>query len=71
MQYLNEQDLNAVKGLIHYLNENLQADTTGLTAEVSLIDSNGEAAGVIKESSGPGGYALHFPEFLEFPEVGA
>ncbi len=42
---LNENEINAVKGLMHYLNTQFDGD---LAADVSVIDSNGETLCRIK-----------------------
>lgn len=57
--YLDEQELNQVKGLMHYLNGNLTPGHGGLVANIVLTDSNGEAAGVVSYEGEPGpGYVL-------------
>lgn len=62
MIYLNEQELNQVKGLLHYLNENMLPNE-GVGVDVALTDSNGESLGTVRYiSDEPGaGYALEFP----------
>jgi hypothetical protein len=48
--WLTEQDLNAIKGLLYYLNHNMSS--ADLAADVSLIDSNGETVGRIEMQDG-------------------
>lgn len=57
MNYLTEQDLNAVKGLLHYLNSQMAADPS-LIPDITLIDSNGDKAGSISFSADVSGYVL-------------
>ena len=59
--YVSEQDLNQIKGLLHYLNQNLQP-IDGLGADVTLIDANGEPAAIITWEQEPGaGYVVRIP----------
>lgn len=61
MNYISETELNSVKGLLHYLNENLRP-TEGMDVEAKLTDSNGESLGTIAYEGEPGaGYVLRFP----------
>lgn len=63
MNYLNEQELNTVQGLLHYLNTNVAPNDGGLAIEATLTDSNGDNAGTIKWNAEPGAmYVLEFPE---------
>lgn len=57
MNYLTEQDLNAVKGLLHYLNDQMASDPS-LVPDITLIDSNGEKAGSITFNADEDGYVL-------------
>jgi hypothetical protein len=59
-QFVNEQELNSIKGLLHYLNNNFTPDGGQVSADVNVIDSNGESVGRIEWVQGIG-YALHFP----------
>lgn len=60
---VTERELNAIKGLLHYLNENVAPPTeAGLSVEVKLIDSNGDSLGVIDWSSSTEAYCLYFPK---------
>lgn len=61
-QYLTEAELNRIKGLVHYLNENLM-DATGTdagsaAADVALTDTNGEHLGDIKYNRDAKAYAF-------------
>jgi hypothetical protein len=59
--YISEVELNAVKGLLHYLNTNMQP-IDGIAVEGRIIDSNGESLGEIRYEQEPGaGYVLGFP----------
>jgi hypothetical protein len=61
--YISEPELNAVKGLMHYLNENLRPLDGFMGVDVRLTDSNGEALGTVYyKADEPGaGYVLEFP----------
>lgn len=58
--YLNEQELNAVKGLMHYLNTSMDPKDGGatLSPDVALFDSNGERCGNIAYNANEGAYVL-------------
>lgn len=61
--YLSEGDLNAVKGLMHYLNTNMMP-AVAVGIDVTMTDSNGESLGTIAWDSdfgGDGEYVLKFP----------
>lgn len=59
--YLSEQELSTIKGLLHYFNANIPQNE-GVGVEARLIDSNGEALGKIVWNAEPGaGYVLEFP----------
>lgn len=58
-QYISEAELNVVKGLLHYLNENV-APIEGVAFEGRLIDTNGESLGEVHWKPGAG-YVLAFP----------
>jgi hypothetical protein len=63
MQYISENELDVVKGLLHYLNQNVDPPTTGVAFEGRIIDSNGESLGDINYEGEPGaGYVLTFPK---------
>lgn len=42
---ITENELNVIKGLMHYLNANVLPPASVLDAEISLSDSNGEPLG--------------------------
>ena len=47
-QFMNENDLNRVKGLCHYLNESFGLPgEASMAVEVKLSDSNGEPLGAV------------------------
>jgi hypothetical protein len=46
-QFIAEAELNAIKGLMHYLNQPNAADDS-MTFEVRMIDANGDSLGSIK-----------------------
>lgn len=48
-QFLNINELNVIKGLLHYLNH---AGVGDLDAEVALGDSNGERVGTVRQQDG-------------------
>jgi hypothetical protein len=51
--YLSEGELNAIKGLMHYLNTNMTpTDTVGV--DVQFTDSNGESLGMVTWEPGVG-----------------
>ena len=56
--YITEWELNAVKGLLHYLNKNTPDE---LSVEVVLIDCNGEPIGKLTQEGSDGKYVLEFP----------
>jgi hypothetical protein len=57
--YLAEAELNQVKGLLHYLNQHFSPSDSGLAADVTLTDSNGENVGLVSWEPEPGaGYVL-------------
>jgi hypothetical protein len=40
---INEKELNAIKGVMHYLNSTLESDSAAdLAFDVNVIDSNGD-----------------------------
>jgi hypothetical protein len=47
-QFITEDDLNAVKGLIHYLSQNIHPTNNDLSVEVVIVDSNGEQLGRVE-----------------------
>lgn len=59
--YISEQELNSIKGLLHYLNENMPP-SEGLGVDANVHDANGESLGLITYNNEPGaGYVLKFP----------
>lgn len=46
MNYLNEAELNMVKGLLHYLNDSFGGNS--LAADVEFTDSNGDILGRVE-----------------------
>jgi hypothetical protein len=47
-QFITENDMHRIKGLLHYLNESFDLpQPAGMSAEIALHDSNGEKLGVI------------------------
>lgn len=58
---INESEINAIKGLIHYLNTNGERHSHDLSFDVKVIDPNGETLARI-ESVGGGEYQLLFGE---------
>lgn len=58
---INESEINAIKGLMHYLNGNLGSDKSDLSFDVTIIDSNGETVGRV-ENVGGDEYQLLFGE---------
>lgn len=54
-QHLTEADLGRVKGLIHYLNENVTGE---LRTDVAFTDSNGEHAGDLRYNVDLGAYVF-------------
>lgn len=55
---INEAELNSIKGLLHYLNEQDSGDTD-LAFDVAVIDSNGDTLARI-ERQGEKDYQLLF-----------
>jgi hypothetical protein len=61
--YLSEEEVNSVKGLMHYLNTNM-VPSKGVGVDVHLTDTNGESLGRIAWEptySGDGQFVLKFP----------
>ncbi len=58
-QFLTEKELNAVKGLLHYLNNGFE--TGEMTVTGDLHDANGDKLGTVMFGEA-GEYAFHFPE---------
>jgi hypothetical protein len=42
MQFITESELNALKGLLHYLNTNMSPTDSEIGLNITVIDSNGE-----------------------------
>lgn len=57
-QYATEEDLNKIKGLLHYLNTNWSA--ADLAVDVKLVDANGDLLGTVQITES-GTYGLVFP----------
>lgn len=53
--YLSEQELNEVKGLMHYLNANMSPNQGTLVADVKLTDAAGQPAGGIEWNAADAG----------------
>jgi hypothetical protein len=45
---LNDNDLNKLKGLLHYLNEQDNRAQSDLTFDVTIVDSNGDNVGKVE-----------------------
>lgn len=58
--YMDEGELNSIKGLLHYLNDNLQPPGSSVAADVKLIDGNGDTLGVLEYSSDADCYVFQF-----------
>jgi hypothetical protein len=61
--FLSENEVNTVKGLMHYLNTNM-LPSKGVGVDVQLTDTNGESLGQIawEPTYGGGGeFVLKFP----------
>jgi hypothetical protein len=59
---INEKELNAIKGLLHYLNTTLAVErSANLSFDVKVIDTNGETVARI-ENYGGDEYQLLFGE---------
>jgi hypothetical protein len=54
---ITENELNKIKGLIHYLNENLAGDGP-YADDIDLICDDGEAHATIAYDAGVSGYVL-------------
>lgn len=48
--HIHPEELNAIKGLMHYLNQGL--DDRPIDVEARLVDANGEYIGTVKYVSG-------------------
>lgn len=47
-QFASEEDLNKIKGLLHYMNESFGLpENAKMSAEIKLTDSNGDILGVV------------------------
>jgi len=47
-QFVTEDDMNRIKGLLHYMNESFgPPGAVNMAAEIKLTDSNGDTLGVI------------------------
>lgn len=63
--YLLEQDINAIKGLLHYLNSQWKpADGATVAIDAKITDSNGDRLGSITITES-GDYGLVLPTPLE------
>ena len=60
MNYISEQELNTIKGLLHYLNESLPHGHAQIDVEAELTDANGESLGSIRWEPNTERYVLVF-----------
>ena len=58
--FVTENELNTIKGLLHYLNENMQPTQCKVGVDIALTDSNGENLGKIEFNANGPGYVMSF-----------
>jgi hypothetical protein len=59
-QYISEPEMEAIRGLLLYLNQNMSPNTIGISIDAIVTDAGGDHVGVVKWANDEGGYALHF-----------
>jgi hypothetical protein len=59
--FVTEDELNSIKGLLHYVNENLHPPGCKVTFTADLDDENGDSLGKVEFDPAVDRYVLRFP----------